>query len=1023
MAQQHKLHFRDQYQPKSLGVSGGTTGTSSSSAGGIGHGGGSEKRKHRLLECDSDEDDFAGFDEDATRSENGGLGSPSLSHSITAFVIRKKNREVEAVTLPKPLPPIGSPVPPVEGDSAVAPGVGTLGGAATVTPKAEKQDEMESGLMGFGAIPAAGGGAGIFEPSGKAAMLMAAANQAKRKVVAPGNAQDEAFKLPFKFGWKRELVYRANLDGNSKDKGEVYYITPSGKKLRTRNDIVMALHEGLTMDNFTFIKDPVGGSPDEEIIRSAKSYGSTTRRSINSAPVPVVEPPSENSLGKRIPKPKMPKGASPPPTPSSARSSLGQSRTPPSSRSNSQTSPKSGALVSGHRGNVGSTVTHKPNENAFGAAKAGKLKNKVETCTIQCLPAMGMIPQLQCISCLCMYHPECVEATTAEILARRFTCKICMDEQSTVPDPESMVPFDKSLSNSAAPLHPTQSLNNGNAAPVVDKQKKPTPPQQPPKTGPGTPKSGGKEPPPQDVIVVGNHQFIVVPKGKPAASKAKKQVKQQAQQPPAQLQPPPQQQSSSQQPALLLPPPAVSDDSRKSVGTTGTNQTNNRSFIAADLAAITQNNNSSSSARTSSLAAGIEQNRLFASNFFSNVSVGYDVLQQTFQYLKVQELLRASCVCRMWNQVANHPRLWKTVRMKNSLVNDWSGLANTLRRNGTKHLDLRKMLISGNSDEMWLRFAESIAHVENLERIDLCRCSSTVVGNLLMSNPNIKIINALAIKNDPLDFSNFEYGQYLQELRLKSSAAVSVENDLSQLGFLTSLRHLSLTSIQKLGSTSIQSLENLVNLESLELGECTEIGQNLAEILPSLTKLQRLRLEKGQENFNMFAVLEGIASLPDLNQLELINCDVKVGFDKHINKCNNIKKLLLIPTYVSQSAATNHMVLSGVAKLKESLEVFIWTVTVELLRVTELYIDQCDTKNRDDKNSPGESIPILKPVPGVDEVPVANSSNPSDTPAQVEIVPLTTVNSILDRSLPKTKLKILKIPFASTWKQGMIDLP
>lgn len=62
-------------------------------------------------------------------------------------------------------------------------------------------------------------------------------------------------------------MYRANLDGNSKDKGEVYYITPAGRKLRTRNDIVMALHDGLTMDNFTFIKDPVGGSADEEIIR------------------------------------------------------------------------------------------------------------------------------------------------------------------------------------------------------------------------------------------------------------------------------------------------------------------------------------------------------------------------------------------------------------------------------------------------------------------------------------------------------------------------------------------------------------------------------------------------------------------------------------------------------------------------------------------------------------------------------------------------------------------------------------
>ncbi|XP_065081621.1 uncharacterized protein LOC135704122 isoform X3 [Ochlerotatus camptorhynchus] len=825
MAQQHKLHFRDQHQQPPL-VAGGTTGTSSTftATGGTGHGS-SEKRKHRVLECDSDEDDFAGFDEDATRSENGALGSPRLSNSISAFVNLKKAREFKS-TLLSSSPSTGGL--PASGSDASA--VETLGGVA------EKQDEMES-LVELEASTG-GGGSGIFEPSGKAAMLMAS-SQAKRKVTAPVNAQDEAFKLPFKFGWKRELVYRANMDGNSKDKGEVYYITPTGKKLRTRNDIVMALHEGLTMDNFTFMKESVGGSPDEEIIRSAKSYGSTPRRSINS--VPVAELVSDNNLGKRIPKPKMPKGASPPPT-STSRTSLGQSRTPPSSRSNSQTSPKSGASVGGHRGTTTTTVGQKPNENTFNAAKSAKLKNK-------------------------------------------------------------------------------------------------------------------------------------------------------------------------------------SDDSRKAVGNAkqvaANNQANSRSFIAADLAAISQNN----STRTSSLAAGVEQNRLFASNFFSNVSIGYDVLQQTFQYLKVQELLRASCVCRMWNQVANHPRLWRTVRMKNSHVNDWSGLANTLHKNGTKHLDLRKMLISGNSDEMWHRFAENISHVDNLERIDLCRCSSTVVGNLLKSNPNLKVINALAIKNDPLDFSNFQYGKYLQELRLKSSAAVSVDNDLSQLGFLTCLRHLSLTSIQRLGSTSIKALENLVNLESLELGECTEIGHNLAEILPSMINLQRLRLEKGQENVNMFAVLEGISKIPSLSQLELINCDVKVGFDKHINKCNNIKKLLLIPTYVSQSAATNHMVLSGIAKLKDTLEIFIWPVTVELLRVTELYIDQCDTKNRDDKNSPGESIPILKPVPGVDEVPIANSSNTPDTPAQVEIVPLTTVNSILDRSLPKTKLKILKIPFASTWKQGMIELP
>ncbi|XP_055631358.1 uncharacterized protein LOC129771586 isoform X3 [Toxorhynchites rutilus septentrionalis] len=817
MAQHQKLHRRDQQQPLATG---GITGTITTAfvEGGIQQSN-NEKRKYSLLECDSDEDDFAGFDEDAARSGNGILNSKKSSILISALA-KLKTEE---------------PEPDYSSSTETASKGVPACGEDSFTESLEKQDEMES-IVSMGST-----GAGIFEPSGKGtAMMIMATGQSKRKVAVPVVAQGDAYKLPFKYGWKRELVYRANMDGNSKDKGEVYYITPAGKKLRTRNDIVMALHDGLTMDNFTFIKDPVGGSPDEEIIRSAKSYGTAPRRSISSNLPPAVESPVESNLGKRIPKPKMPKGASPPPPASLARSALGQSRTPPSSRSNSQTSPKSGALTTSIRGSSVGASGPKISENSPIGMKSTKLKNK------------------------------------------------------------------------------------------PDETKKP---------------------------------------------------------------------AGSVKPIIA--------------------QNNSRNFIAADLAAIRND----TTMKVSSRAAGVEQNRMFASNFFSNVSIGYDVLQQTFQYLKVQELLRASCVCRMWNQVANHPRFWKTVRMKNSHVNDWAGLADTLRKNGTKHLDLRKMLISGNSDQMWQDFTDNICSVENLERIDLCRCSSTVVGNLMKSNPGLKVINALAIKNDPLDFSNFEHGKSLQELRIKSTTAVSLENDLSQLAYMSSLRHLSLTSILKLGSTSTEALGNLVNLESLELGECTELGKNFANILLNFTKLQRLRLEKGQENFNMFAVLDSVAKLPVLSQLELINCDVKVGFDKHIDQCSNIRKLLLIPTYVSQSAATNHMVLSGVARLRETLDTFLWTVTMELLRVTELYIDQCDTKNRDEKKSPGESIPILKPVPGVDEIPLATSANPSDTPAQVEIVPITMVNNILDRSLPNTKLKILKIPFASTWKQGMIELP
>jgi hypothetical protein len=94
----------------------------------------------------------------------------------------------------------------------------------------------------------------------------------------------------------------------SKEKGEVYYITPSGKKLRTRHEIQTHLHDDLTINNFTLVKEAIGAHPEHEIIRSAKYYN-FARRSGTDLPSPEQIP----VLGKRTPKPKLPKGASPPP--------------------------------------------------------------------------------------------------------------------------------------------------------------------------------------------------------------------------------------------------------------------------------------------------------------------------------------------------------------------------------------------------------------------------------------------------------------------------------------------------------------------------------------------------------------------------------------------------------------------------------------------------------------------------------------------------------------------------------------
>lgn len=128
------------------------------------------------------------------------------------------------------------------------------------------------------------------------------------------NISDPRYRKPFTFGWKRELVYRAHNDVHRKqyDKAEVYYITPGNKKLRTRADILMNLTEGLDANDFTFAREPIGMSAEEEIIRSAKlQTPSSKHRPVNFLDLGEADP--MLGFGKRVPKPKMPKGASPPP--------------------------------------------------------------------------------------------------------------------------------------------------------------------------------------------------------------------------------------------------------------------------------------------------------------------------------------------------------------------------------------------------------------------------------------------------------------------------------------------------------------------------------------------------------------------------------------------------------------------------------------------------------------------------------------------------------------------------------------
>lgn len=265
--------------------------------------------------------------------------------------------------------------------------------------------------------------------------------------------------------------------------------------------------------------------------------------------------------------------------------------------------------------------------------------------------------------------------------------------------------------------------------------------------------------------------------------------------------------------------------------------------------------------------------------------------------------------------MANNPNLWATVRMKNSQVHCFKGLAKTLKKHGTVHLDLRKMLLPSAGDDIWPTFSDSIKDVQSLLKIELCRCPATVIEKLAETNPHLEVLTAVTLNSDTMSLNSMKHLTNLQELRLKSINGLSLSSDLTALTELKELKRLSLTSVRDLHKLNLNVIADLVKLETLDLGECTDFPEKFgSEILSKLVHLEKLRLEKGQGNCDTLEILEAIQKMKELSQLELVNFDIKPGFDKALGSCHNLKKLLIIPTYISQSATTNHMVLGGVLK-------------------------------------------------------------------------------------------------------------
>ncbi|XP_017881306.1 uncharacterized protein LOC108625648 isoform X2 [Ceratina calcarata] len=940
----------------------------------------------------------------------------------------------------------------------------------------------------------------------------------KQKLVV--DMSNPAFKEPFKYGWKRELVFRASTDPSLKKMADIYYYTPKGKKVRSFREVAEFLNtKELTIDNFTFFKEPIGlDDPEKEIIRNAKKLKGTAvsttppRRGLGykrGAPgrKTVEEPtPVQSPVAPKATVVKSPKAA-----PTAFKVKVPAKKTPQikiKSPPQENEAPPPQRTTSTRRSQL-------PVEKPPPPKQKRQVTPKVqEPCSIRCSTSMGLIPSLQCRVCLCLYHPECVGGMEYAG-SDDYVCKNCQQDtkeshqsqtnQSLTPPPlipismlgaQNVKPKQHQVNSSPPKLQriPKSDIADSQSRNAVKSSKTSSTMSSHSSLNSDKKESswfaqteneflqshdGTMPKPAQNIALMGGRRYIVVPKNNAMAVQPAITAK------PDKIgdKPPPVLQdgtltdisnaidNSKMRGSLLAK--SLSKDFDKAINRDITRDVSHAEFSPCSVTGDTEETctnidksqndlscttdftleterlkssqlpetktviNNSRTTRacnlgTVKISSKRKQNQLENEqnqHFMDSVCAGYHALLRIFQYLKVQELLRAARVCKMWRDLAAHPSLWKTVRMKNSQVTDWDGLADTLQRRGTQHLDLRKMLVAGESDSIWRNFLLVIPRVTSLVKLELCKCPVMVVEEVIKCCPQLEVLSAMSIKCDSLNLESIGNLKRLQELRLKAISGMSLQEDLTPLQELTQLTQLSLTSVKELGKKKIDIIQTLVNLETLELGECSDFPDKFGTtVLIKLQKLERLRLEKGQGSCCTFDILEGVSKLQNLCQMELVNFDVKNGFDKYLANCKNIKRLLIIPTYISQSATSNNMVLGGVTELSNNLTHFVWGVTLELLRVTELFVDQCNLMS---KQVTGDSIPVLKPVPClklIEDVEDENDNQKGDdkqqpnlTNPQVDILPLPQLQKLLLTALPKTRVKILKIPFHATWRQSISD--
>lgn len=363
-----------------------------------------------------------------------------------------------------------------------------------------------------------------------------------------------------------------------------------------------------------------------------------------------------------------------------------------------------------------------------------------------------------------------------------------------------------------------------------------------------------------------------------------------------------------------------------------------------------------------------------------------------------QDRVRMSNVCKTWSMIARDRSVWRTLKLRDTLITNWLFLLRDMVRYRTRELDMMGVKMTNPK----MRLEGDLRVLKALRVLRTDACEAEFIQSVIKCIPRLLELRTTCTSR-ALSLASMKKMLELRVLRIRMIEPKAGIFSLQPLQNLEQLRELSLRGINNMAQLELLQLQGLKLLETLVLGSCrgmkaATFGQ---QVLPRLKRLRHLRLENHHSNrsFNINEIMEGISAGGSVKRVELINVNVDAELSRQLAACKSVQELLLMPNFHNNTAYMMCYIMQAINENSEQLNVFRLGLTYELLSVTRALA----------MNQEKDCIPVALPIPGVPDNDILNES---DEP--IAYLPVDRLESILHHMMPQAWLTVAKVSQSET---------